>query len=693
MTEILDSTYSSSPGSAPRRRLSLLPWHPGGRSATVCHFKCDDACAKPAPNTSDNAYMGDIIQASLSRRSMLVAAGASAFAAGAAMTVLNPTAAAANHRPVRPRPPTPRPGTDVFGFEPIPPTPADVDDVTVPVGYSWSTIIAWGDPVLPGAPEFDYDNQTAAAQAAQFGYNNDYAALMDLGRNSALLINNFEYTNDDLMFPGYTGSAEQSVEQLRIAMMAHGMGVVELERDDETSPWHYLRNSHYNRRITPDTEFEMTGPAAGSRLLCTSADPAGRRVLGTLNNCAGGTTPWGTVLSGEENFNQYFVVPAPPDDPQVAAGYERYGIDSTSGRDWFRADARFDTTVEPNEPHRFGWIVEMDPHDPGSTPSKHTAMGRVKHEGATIALSRDRRAVAYMGDDERFDYLYKFISHERMRGGRSERAKAHNMSLLETGDLYVARFDGELSPEYDGTGVWLPLVLDGASQVPGMSLEEVLVFTRFAGDAVGATKMDRPEEVEPSPTTGAVYLACTNNTAREPWQVDAANPRPNNKFGHVIEIDEDRRDAGSTTFTWKILILCGDPDDPSTYFSGVDKSQVSPISCPDNLLLDRRGRLWVSTDGQPGTIGLNDALHAVPTDGDERGKVMQFMSVPTGAETCGPFMSTDETTLLIAVQHPGDVSGASPASPASLFPYDGTGQPRPAVIGIYNQQGDRTIGS
>jgi len=655
-------------------QLPLLPTHPSSRSASVCHFRCGDACAQPVPNPSDNAYFGDVLRASLSRRTVL-AGGAAAVVLGSVTreVVQAPAAAAAHGGSLR--------------FDAIDPVPRTVDAVTVPEGFAWNTIIKWGDPILPGAPEFDFDGQTPAAQAGQFGYNNDFTALLRLhGRNHALLICNHEYTNDNLMFRGWTSFSAETVDQIKIAMNAHGMSVVEVSRRGSRGTWRHHERSRYNRRITASTPFAITGPAAGSPLLRTSADPAGRRSLGTINNCSGGVTPWGTILSGEENFNQYFTVPGPPSDPKVATGYARYGIAGT-GREWYRADPRFSTANEPNEPHRLGWIVEIDPFDPTSTPRKHTGLGRMKHEGANISIAPDGRVAAYTGDDERFEYLYKFVSRRTFRRGGSRWARKHNMRLLEEGDLYVARFNGTPSPEYDGDGEWLPLTRDGESAVPGMTIDEVLVWTRLAADAVGATKMDRPEDVEPSPFTGKVYAACTNNTSRTPSQVDAANPRAANKDGHVIEISETGGDATSTTFSWKILIVCGDPNDPSTYYAGFDKSQVSPVSCPDNVAFDRAGNLWIATDGQPESLGYDDALLAVPVRGPERGRTRQFLAVPTGAETCGPVVGYDDRTALVAVQHPGDVSGASPAAPASVFPYDGTGQPRPSVIQIRRADG------
>ena len=675
-------TPPGSPGRHHPSRTLPLAAHPGGRSATVCHFRCGDACSQAVPNTSGNEYFGDLLGASLSRRAALAGTAAAVLLGSVTREVVRaPSAAAAEGGQGKG---AGRP----FAFAPVQPVPATVDDVTVPRGFTWTTILSWGDPILPGAPDFDFDGQTPEAQAGQFGYNNDFLALLRLwGYDDALLVANHEYTNENLMFRDWTTSADASVRQLRIAMLAHGMSVVAVRRRGAREPWSARRFSRFNRRITAVTPFRVDGPAAGSHLLRTSADPSGRVVLGTLNNCSGGVTPWGTVLSGEENVNQYFAVRKPPADEKVAAGYRRYGFTSSSGRHWFRADPRFDTTAEPNEPHRFGWVVELDPYDPGSTPRKHTALGRFKHEAANVAIARDRRVAVYMGDDERFDYLYKFVSKKTFRRGGTWFARRHNMTLLESGDLYVARFTGEPSPDFDGAGRWLPLTKDGESVVPGMTTEEVLVWTRLAADAVGATKMDRPEDVEPSPRTGKVYVACTNNTARTPAQVDAANPRALNKDGHVIEITETDGDAAATTFAWKILIVCGDPADPSTYFAGFDKSEVSPISCPDNVAFDLAGNLWLATDGQPESLGIDDALLAVPVRGPQRGHTQQFLAVPTGAETCGPVVGFDDRTALVAVQHPGDVPGASPEAPKSLFPYDGTGQPRPSVIQVHRTDG------
>ena len=667
---------------APKRTvLPLIRSHAGGRSAMTCHYRCDDACSKPVPNPTDNEYFGDLVTRGASRRSVLKGGSLVAAVVGLGAIGSATPAAAGPAEATGPAPGAGAPTKAPFGFTPIAPQPAGLDEVVVPDGFAWSPIISWGDPILADAPAFDFDNQSAQAQEGQFGYNNDYVGLVrGTDANHATLVANNEYTNDELMFRGYSGPSSLTPEQIRIVMAAHGMSVVALRRPGADRPWEYVQGAPANRRITATTSFAIDGPAAGHELLRTSQDPSGTRVLGTIGNCAGGTTPWGTVLSGEENFQGYFKASATPADQ--AAAYGRYGI-TGSGRGWERVDNRFDTASEPNEVNRFGYIVEVDPSDPSSTPVKHTALGRLKHEGANVTIAPDGRVVAYTGDDERYDYLYKFVSHGRFRPGSSAAARAHNLTLLSSGDLYVARFtgDGFVDGVSDGSGQWLPLLLDNESQVAGMSAEEVLIWTRLAADKVGATRMDRPEDVETNPVNGRTYVACTNNTRRTSSEIDEANPRANNKHGHIIELTPAGGDDTATTFTWRIVLLAGDPADPSTYWNGYDRAEVSPISCPDNLAFDRDGNLWIATDGN--ALGHCDGMYLMPLSGPHKGHLQQFLSVPAFSECCGPLIAWDSKTVLAAVQHPGEVEGASPGVPRSQFPYKGDGQPRPSVIQVH----------
>ncbi|SMF62143.1 PhoX family phosphatase [Streptomyces sp. Amel2xC10] len=672
--------------------------HPGGRSALTCRFRCGDACFHEVPNTSDNEYVGDVIAGALSRRAVMRAAAVVSVATGVGAGAVVPAAAhggEGRHKPAK----KPQ-GARGLRYSSVAPNTADA--VTVPEGYRQNVVVRWGDPILRGAPAFHPEKQTAAAQAGQFGYNNDFLALLPLPgeHRRQLLVANHEYTDEVLMFRGYDPE-NPTREQVEIAWAAHGLGVVVVEEDRRTGALTAVPRHHLNRRVTATTEFRLTGPAAGSDLLKTSADPTGRKVLGTLNNCSGGTTPWGTTLHGEENFNQYFA-------NGTRATDKRYGLGTgATERKWERFDKRFDVAQEPNESHRFGYVVELDPYDPTSTPRKRTALGRVKHEGATVRLTDDGRPVVYTGDDERFDYFYKFVGSKRMKRGGSRAAREHNLTLLDEGTLYVARLTGD-SPavevdgsgrlpadgEFDGSGEWIPLATSTArgavSHVPGMTAEEVYVFTRLAGDKVGATKMDRPEDIEPNPHTGKVYVALTNNTNRGTGTnpaADEANPRNANKHGHILELTEHRNRAESTRFAWSLFLVAGDPKDPATYFAGFPKDHVSPISCPDNVAFDPHGNLWISTDGAQ--LGSHDGLFGVATRGPRRGELKQFLTVPVGAETCGPLVQ--DRRVLVAVQHPGEVNGASVEKPASVWP-DGPGKiVRPAVVAVWRADG-RDIG-
>ncbi len=671
----------------PRQKHDDSPHRPG-RSSLTCLYRCGNACAQAAPNCSDNEYFGDMMRSAVSRRGLLRAGAVVGVAGLAAPALVGAPATAATATATTKKSMGFAPGLD---FATVPPNV--VDDVVVPAGYDKKVVIAWGDPLFKGVPAFDVHAQTAEAQRGQFGFNNDFLGLLPYGRDTKLLVINHEYTSETLMFPAYD-AANPTREQVEIAWAAHGLSVVAVKESDHDGSLRPIVGDRKNRRLHTGSEFTLTGPVAGHPLVRTSADPEGRTVLGTLNNCSGGLTPWGTWLTAEENFNQYFANAATVTDPVKAARLKRYGVSGTgSERKWERFDDRFDIAKEPNEPNRFGWVVEVDPYDPHSTPKKRTALGRFKHEAAQPRITSDGRVAIYMGDDERFDYFYKFVSDKRVARGHSAAARRHNATLLDEGTLYVAKFTGDSGPVdgsgklpddglFDGRGEWIPLVRGTHSYVDGMTAEEVLLFTRQAGDKVGATKMDRPEDVEPSPDSGKVYIALTNNSNRGAAgaaAADEANPRNSNKHGHVIELTESYNNSGATSFRWSVLLLCGDPQDPSTYFAGFDKSQVSPISCPDNLAFDGYGNLWISTDGN--ALGSHDGLFGLALEGKYRGQVKQFLSVPHGAETCGPHI--DRERVMVCVQHPGEVSGATVEAPASAWP-DGPGSvPRPAVVAVW----------
>ena len=477
------------------------------------------------------------------------------------------------------------------------PVAPNVDDtVTSPSGWRSDVVIRWGDPVTRDAPRFDVDHQTPQSAARQFGYNNDYLGVLPLRGDRALLVANHEYTNEGLM--SATGRYDWNTKK-EIAIASHGMSVVEIVRGRRTGSWVTAphRKARRNRRITGETPSRLDGPATGDPRLRTSADPTGRNVLGTLGNCSRGTTPWGTVLSGEQNFNGYFDASGPLDS-RYDASYQRYGL-TGSGRGWKDVDRRFDLTREPHEPYRFGWIVELDPTDPTSTPRKHTMLGRFKHEGANIALSRKGHAVAYMGDDERGEYIYKFVSRDRFDARRHRSARRRNLRLLSAGTLYVARFtgDGNQDGVHDGPGRWIPLTTDRKSFVAGMSVADVLIDTRLAADEVAPTRMDRPEDIEPNPVNGKVYCALTNNTKRgSDYPTDEANPLANsmvkdtlggplraekgNRNGYVLELSPARNDHARSSFTRDLMLFCGDRDAPESYFAGYPSSWSARSAAP-----------------------------------------------------------------------------------------------------------------
>jgi hypothetical protein len=572
--------------------------------------------------------------------------------------------------------------TQGIKFSPLAPQPLTNQFVMTADGYVSGVLLAWGDPVVPGAPEFDPENMTPEAQSMQFGYNSDYIGLMPLpwdsqSSDSVLLWNNHEYTNEEIMFAGWD-PANPTEDQVNIGMEAHGGSVVELARDSRGS-YTVARNSMYNRRITAFTPMAVSGAAADHPWLKTSGDPDGRTILGTLNNCAGGITPWGTILTCEENFHQYFAWLSwlSPDDPRYAV-HERYGMpEEASERGWETVHGRFMISGEPNEGFRFGWVVEIDPYNPESIPVKRTALGRFRHEGAQFGYSPSGRVAFYSGDDARFEYVYKYVSNNAW----DPNVRGIDQGLLDDGVLYVAKFND------DGTGEWLPLVYGEGplTEENGfVSQGDVLVKTRLAADALGATKMDRPEDIEQNPVTKKVYGAFTNNTQRTEEDVDPANPRPDNTYGHIIEWTETDNDAASTTFTWEMFILCGNPEDEDTYFAGFPKDSVSPVSCPDNLNFDLAGNLWIATDGMPGTLELADSLLAVPTEGPERGDVQMFLSVVYGSECAAMEFSRDNRTLLVAVQHPGE--GGTVEEPITLWPFTSS-VPRPGIIQVFASDG------
>lgn len=633
-------------------------------------------------NTSDNATLGDVIAARFGRRDLLRGVlGCTAIAATVSpMALMTARAQEAGTTPN-------------FRFREL--SAGSDERHHVAEGYDADVLIRWGDPVLEGAPAFDPLKQTAAAQARQFGYNNDFLGFAPINGSAdhGLLVVNHEYTNEELMFPKigrqdtkarFSGMTRELAE---IEMMAHGGSVIEIRRTG--GKWTVVKGSTYARRITAETPMAITGPAAGHALMKTGADPAGTRVHGMLNNCAGAMTPWGTWLTCEENINGYFWGKAAAEAAPDARALKRYGAPG-EWFNWGQYFERFDFAREPNEVNRFGWVVEIDPFDPNSTPKKRTALGRFKHEGAGNIVNRDGRFVVYQGDDERFDYVYRFVSEGRVDATN----RAANADLLDSGTLYVARYKA------DGSGEWLPLV-HGQGKLTAENgfadQGQVLIHARLAADILGATKMDRPEDIEVNPKTGKVYAMLTNNARRKADQVDAANPRADNKFGHIIEMVPTGGDHAAPTFTWTILVRCGDPAIAAvgaTFHAATTKDGW--FGMPDNCAVDNAGRLWVATDGNSkAKTGRADGIWAMETEGAARGTSKLFFRVPNGAEMCGPYFAPDDETFFVAVQHPGEADEDSTdvatfENPSTRWPdfVDGM-PPRPAVLTITKKGGGK----
>lgn len=598
-----------------------------------------------------------VIERALSRRALLQ--GAAALAASAA--VGSPLGLA-----------TPaRAGAARFAFAAV--AANSEDTVTVPAGYSWQVVMSWGDPLWSDAAPFDPATRgTAASQARAFGDNTDGMHLFALpdGRN-VLAVNN-EYVNIGTIHGDRVTRKPETADDVAKSKAAHGVTICEIaERDGK---WQPVADSPFNRRITADTPIDLSGPAAGHDLLKTAADPSGRRALGTWNNCANGVTPWGTYLSCEENFDNYFSA----SDPAFAipAELQRYGIGAEdAGYGWAKADERFDVAKHPNEPNRAGYVVEIDPLDPASIPKKRTALGRFKHENAELAVTGDGTVVVYMGDDERGEFLYRFIADRKFVAG------GDNRDLLDTGRLYVAKFHDDLR------GEWLEL----SPAATGMSAADICIHTRQAASKVGATTMDRPEWVAVNPNAAEAYCALTNNKNRgkkpnaggDAQPVGGPNPRAANEYGQIVRWAPDGGDHAAPGFHWDLFVVAGNPGVHSDARRGsANVTTENMFNSPDGLKFDSTGTLWIQTDGgysgkdDFAGMGNNQMLAADPVSGEIR----RFLVGPKECEVTGLTWSADRRTMFVGIQHPGEKGG-------SHFPGGGDSVPRSSVIAIRRSDG------
>lgn len=624
-------------------------------------------------NVSSNRSFADVLDTRLSRRRLLK--GAAAVAAVGSMPLAGCATGGSRREPV-------------LGFTGISTSTADA--VRVPQGYTANVLYAWGDPVghQSGSPAFRQDaGNTADEQALQAGMHHDGIHYFPLpygssSSNSGLLVMNHEYTDDGLLHRD--GFANWSAEKVRKAQNANGCSVVEVR--EKGGKWEVVRPSPFARRITAATPMRIAGPAAGSALMKTAADATGTNVLGTFNNCAHGYTPWGTYLTCEENWDTYFI-----NSGTLTTDHRRNGITAKGrGYRWNEFDERFDAGKHPNEPNRHGWVVEFDPYNPQSQPVKRTALGRFSHEGAWPAKAGDGRLVIYMGDDRVFEYIYKFVSRDRVNG--SDRNA--NGSILDHGTLYVAKFRD------DGTGGWLPLVHgQGPLTVANGFADQadVLVRTRAAADAVGATKMDRPEWIAVHPQTNEVYCTLTNNSRRgvkDAAAPDRANPRVNNVFGQIIRWREAGNDPAAQNFEWDLFAIAGDPQHPDAARQGNIKGDA--YGSPDGLWFDDSGLLWIQTDvstsamnkGHYERLGNNMMLAADVRSGTTK----RFLTGPTGCEVTGVVMTPDARTMFVNIQHPGEKpSGRNdPNNPKAFSSWpDGAagGRPRSATLVIKKDDG------
>lgn len=637
-----------------------------------------------------------------------------------------------------------------------------IDRIAVPAGYTAQLFVAWGDPIMPGGAAFAGDaRETAAQQLKQFGMHNDGMHFFPFtGANGepssdrgVLCVNN-EYTHEDVLFPDGQVGTGYSIAKTRKSQAAHGVSVLEAHRVN--GKWTVAKSSPYGRRITANTKTRVSGPAAGHALMKSkeftitdgASVPTGRMLdgytaYGTINNCAHGITPWGTYLTCEENWNGNFGGTGAVDtsaSTEIGKLNRRYGVSAGGfGYRWHETDPRFDVTTNPNEPHLFGWVVEIDPFNPTTAPVKRTGLGRFKHESAQYVVDANNNIAFYMGDDERNEYIYKFVC----AGKFNPTNKAANRDLLDSGILYVARFDSDLS------GQWIALTPDTIG-VDGKALRDnpnfagandaevqakILIKTRMAADAVGATMMDRPEWTGARPRINGfqeveVYCTLTNNnrrgtgtasvnaadgstaaaSARPP--VDAANPRADNVYGHIIRWREAGRTVRATRFNWDLFAQAGDTlttKSPNANYIGniVDTPNGSAdYGAPDGLWFDHFGRLWVQTDqigdgsGDFVNIGGNMMVCCDPNTGETR----RFLTGPNKCEVTGVTMTPDGKTMFVGVQHPGEDSTAANPTQFSNWPQnqwsveaDGVtplpaGRPRSSVVVITKDDGG-VIGS
>lgn len=616
-------------------------------------------------NKSNNEHFHKILEKNTSRRTVLkggLAAAASTFFIAGTGTVL-----ARNNSLDKGDSFFKRKKGALISFKPVSVADGNGAMPTISEDYEYQVLIPWGEPIQPYGPSFNWP-PISSHQEQQIGIGHDGMTFFPIkkrkkgygiekkqghrAQNShGVLAINHEFGRNTHVLGK---SQPDSLEDVLVSQHAHGVSVIEIKSNGGS--WMRVE-SEMNRRIHVNTPVEFSGPVADHELLQT---PDGNIPLGTVNNCSNGQTPWGTYLTCEENFNGYFGATG---GWTATEEQERYGFSASGfGYGWEKFDPRFDLSNPnyKNEENRFGWVVEIDPMNPDSAPTKRTALGRVKHEGVAITVGKGGRVVAYMGDDQRFDYIYKFVS-----SGNWRRMRARGINPLDEGTLYVAKFND------DGSGNWLELSIDNPTLAARFSDQaELLTYTRIAADLLGATPMDRPEWTTVAPN-GDVYCTLTNNSKRT--VSNAANPFAPNPDGHIIKWRDSRKHTG-TQFEWEIFLIAEDTH-------GTEDS----LSSPDGIWADPDGRLFIQTDGGQ-KDGLNNQMLVADT---LTGEIRRLFTGVTKDEITGIAMTPDRRTMFINTQHPGNGDPSLTNFPA---PVDGVSIPRDATIVITKKDGG-VIGS
>ena len=606
---------------------------------------------RPAENDFDR-----VVEAAISRRGLL--GGVLAFGSGAMAFGLGTMGSAGSARGQ----------AATFPFQPI--DIATDFDIHLPEGYRWKPLVRWGQALFSEA-EGAWSPESGVPVAMSdkvFGENTDGMELFVIDGKEVIAVNS-EYVNPKINLPAASEGVPQTADE--VTLLKNMQGVTVMEVADSGNGYEVVVDSPFNRRITHETPMTMDGAAAGADLVRTKADPEGMSPKGTTNNCGAGKTLWGTYLTCEENFNGLFG--ATGEMPQ-GEGYGRYGIGGESQYAYEKFDPRFDISSEPNEPHRHGWITEIDPADPSSTPVKHTALGRFKHENAEMVQAADGRIVVYMGDDERGEFIYRYVSNRTWAEGQPTNG------LLSDGTLYVAKFND------DQTGEWLALT----PETTGMAPAEMLVFARMAGSKVGATTMDRPEWIACHPQRAEAYCSLTNNSNRgikanaggDATPVGGPNPREANEYGQIVRWRPEGEDHGATAFTWDLYVMAGNPAVHSDAYAGSPNiNQGNMFNSPDGMAFDTTGLLWIQTDGDDSNQGdfAGQGNNQMLIGNADTGEIARFLTAPNGAEVTGLCWSADRRVAFVGIQHPG---GSWP---------DGEGKPRSSVIAVWREDG-ATIG-